>query len=333
MTITQDYASTGWLQAFMGAQDALLQQSRLSTKKHIDWIDALCSLTTIREKRDSLDDCLTGLWDYAQANELGWLVKNVPASQTDWVLPTTDDFTIECRTPPIISDAKTLGCALGIYDWTTKVMLRIQRSEFATWQRRVARNGSGAPIGFTVATSEAHMMELDCSAIWTANDWVDGTWRFAIDGQPLMTTTVEEPIQVVRPDASKGIESMLFSIMQADSKLRNSKGNSGPTTSTIPAWIPAGDPLVPLHEGIYGGRNGLAVSRSFQSAWDAIWPVLYCRRKKLGRGHCEMKFIRSQLDQAIQTEPKLVTWIFVFGELLCQTYLSDGLGISAKYKV
>lgn len=332
MSITQDYASTGWLQAFMGIQDPALQQHRLFTKKHLDWLDSLSSLTTIREKADSLDDALSGLWAYCEKNGILWCLKQIPASNVDWVLPSTEDFTIQCQTPPEIDSPQQWGAALGIRDWQTRVTMRILRSDFATWQRTSARVGSGAPVGFTMATSEANMMELDCTAYWTANQWVDGAWKIEIDGQPYMKFEVEEAIQVVRPEVETSLEAIVMAIADADSKLRASKTSSIAFPTSFPAWIPSGDRLVPLHEAVYGGKHEVSVSRAFQSTWDAVWPILYCRRKKLVRGHCEMKLIRSQLDQAFQTEPTLTTWMFVFGELLCQTYLGDGLGICAKYQ-
>lgn len=331
MALTQDFAASGWLQAFMGAPDATLQQARLFTKKHIDWLDVLSSLTTIREKSDILDEALQGLWDYTGEHATQWLLTSVPATNVDWVIPTTDDFTIHCAAPTAIENADQLGAALGVRDWKTRVTMRILKSDFATWQRKVARVGSGAPVGFTMATSHSNTMELLCNASWTANKWVDGKWLIEIDGQPHMTYEIEESIQVSRPELTDVMEKALAAMAYADSNLRSVPTNSPGLSTNVPEWIPTTDKLLPLHKAVYGSGSESCVSRSFQTAWDAVWPILYNRRKKLVRGQCEMKVIRSQLDQAFQSDPRLVTWIFVFGELMGQTFSGSGLGICAKY--
>jgi len=42
--------------------------------------------------------------------------------------------------------------------------------------------------------------------------------------------------------------------------------------------------------------------------------------------------VRQKLDCCFQADPKLVTWLLVFGDLLCQAQVGDGLGIAAKFK-
>jgi len=333
MTVTHDYAASGWLQAFIGTQDPALQQLRISSKKQIDSIDILSNLSTIREKADELDGILEQLWAYAKQNELVWLLQRVPATQRDWELPMDDQFTIHCVTPPKIDSPQDLACALGIRDWSTQVVMRILRSDFATWQRKVSRVGSGAPIGFTVATSEAHMMELPSVAKWRANQWVNGVWEISIDGQPNMNAIIEEPIHVNRPELQHCMDDLTIAIEWADNHLRKSKNSAKAESDGVPSWIPMTDPLYALHDTLYLADGQISVTRSFRTIWEAVWPVIYCRRRKLVRGHCEMQLIRRQLDYAFETEPSLVAWTFLFGEMLSQMFLGDGIGISAKYRV
>ena len=137
----QDYANSGWLQAFMGVSDPVIQQSRLIAKKHLDWIDCITSLTTIREKADMLDAALESLWQYGVSNELNWLLTSIPCAQSSWVLDCTDEFSIEQNEAPKIDDATVWANAMGIRDWSTQVTMRILSGDFVSWQRRVARQG------------------------------------------------------------------------------------------------------------------------------------------------------------------------------------------------
>lgn len=315
----------------MGIPDATLQQSRLFTKKHLDWLDVLSSLTTIREKSDILDEALQGLWDYSGEHHIRWLLNSVPATNEDWTIPTTEDFTIQLQSGPSIENAEQLGATLGVKDWQTRVIMKILKSDFATWQRKVARVGSGAPVGFTMATSHANTMELPCTATWTANSWVDGKWLIEIDGQPHMNYELDEPIQVSRPELRDVMAQALEAMAYADNNLRSATSNNPGLSLSTPNWVPPTDKLAPLHAAVYGNGSEISFSRPFQIAWDAVWPILYNRRKKLVRGECEMKIIRGQLDEAFQADPKLATWIFVFGELMGQTFSGSGLGINAKY--
>jgi hypothetical protein len=333
MTVTHDYAASGWLQAFIGTPDPALQQLRLFSKKQIDSVDVLSNLSTIREKASELDGILEQLWAYAKQNELIWLLQRVPATQPDWELPMDDQFTIHCVAPPKIDSPQDLSCALGIRDWSTRVMLRILRSDFATWQRKVSRVGSGAPIGFTVTTSEAQMMELPSVATWTANQWVNGVWKISIDGQPNMNAILEEPIHVKRPELRDCMDDLTLAIEWADSNLRKIKNSPKAESDGVPSWIPMADPLYALHDTLYLADGQISVTRSFRTTWEAVWPVIYCRRRKLVRGHCEMQSIRRHLDHAFETEPNLVAWTFFLGEMLSQIFLGDGIGISAKYRV
>lgn len=331
MAITQDYAAVGWLQAFLGVNDPLLQKTRLETKKLVDCIEVICSLTTIREKRDQIESSLETLWDFCHANQMAWALNQVPSLQSDWILPSNDDFTISRTSPVKLSSAAELGAALGIYDWKTNVVMRIRSAEFTTWQRRVARVGSGAPVGFTMATSKTDIMDLNCVASWKANEWADGNWTFQIENQPNMSASVDEAIQVTRPELTEGLSAILNAIDWADRTLRVTKNDKPAAVTTIPIWLPLGDRLVPIHESVYGGKNDLVVTQVFQNVWDSVWPVIYCRRRKLGRGHCELKHIKDKVDQSLSTEPRLFTWLVVFSEMLSQVYTSDGLGICAKY--
>jgi hypothetical protein len=175
------------------------------------------------------------------------------------------------------------------------------------------------------------MMDLNCIASWKANDWADGSWTFQIENQPNMSAAVDEAIQVTRPDLSEGLSAIVNAIDWADRTLRATKNDKPAAVTTIPIWLPLGDRLVPIHESVYGGKNDLVVTQVFANVWDSVWPVIYCRRRKLGRGHCELKHIKDKVDQSLSTEPRLFTWLVVFAELLSQVYTSDGLGICAKY--
>jgi hypothetical protein len=70
----------------------------------------------------------------------------------------------------------------------------------------------------------------------------------------------------------------------------------------------------------------------FRGIWATVWPIIYCRRKRLKRGTCGLVDVRQKLDCCFQADPKLVTWLLVFGDLLCQAQVGDGLGIAAKFK-
>ena len=330
----QDYANSGWLQALMGMNDPVIQQARLSTKKHLDWIDSLCSLTTIREKADSLESSMESLWKYGCENDLKWLLTLIPATQLHWLLDSTDEFTIEQTVSPDVSDAKAWACAMGIHDWSTQVTMRILSGDFVSWQRRVARQGANAPVGFTMESSAKAMMELKTTACWKANQWVDGVWTFSIDGQSTMVHSVEEPIQVARPDWKVTEENAILSIQAADERFQKLRKQS--TGSAIPqgdwaGWCESIPSLEPLHQEVLGGRD-MNLTSPFRGIWATVWPIIYCRRKRLKRGTCGLVDVRQKLDCCFQADPKLVTWLLVFGDLLCQAQVGDGLGIAAKFK-
>ena len=331
----QDYANSGWLQALMGVNDPVIQQARLNSKKHLDWIDSICSLTTIREKADSLDSNLESLWNFGLENDLKWLLTMIPSTQLNWILDSTDMFTIEQTVPPVIEDAKTWACAMGIHDWKTHVTMRILSGDFVSWQRRVARQGANAPVGFTMESSGKAMLELKTSAEWKANNWADGTWTFLIEGQATMVHVVEEPIQVVRPDWKATEETTLLTIQAADDRFQKLRKQS--TGSAIPqgdwsAWCESIPALEPLHQFVLGSGE-MNLTPPFRGIWATVWPIIYCRRKRLKRGTCGLVDLRKKLDCCFQADPKLVTWLLVFGELLCQAQVGDGLGIAAKFKI
>jgi len=330
----QDYANSGWLQALMGVNDPIIQQSRLNAKKHLDWIDSICSLTTIREKADTLDSSIDSLWTFGINNDLKWLLTMIPSTQLNWILDSTDAFTIEQTTPPSIEDAKSWACAMGIYDWSTQVTMRILSGDFVSWQRRVARQGANAPVGFTMESSGKAMLELKTTASWKANNWVDGTWTFAIDGQATMIETVEEPISVARPDWKPTEENALLTLQSADerfTKLRKKASGSAIPQGDWSGWCESIPALEPLHQAVLDGRD-LKFTSTFQGVWATIWPIVYCRRKRLKRGTCGLVDLRKKLDCCFQSDPLLVAWLLVFGDLLCQTQTGDGLGIAAKFK-
>jgi hypothetical protein len=330
----QDYANSGWLQALMGVNDPIIQQARLDAKKHLDWIDCVCSLTTIREKVDTLQASIDSLWSYGVANDLKWLLTAIPSAQSTWILDSTDDFTIEQNTPPVIEDAKSWADAMGIRDWTTQVTMRILSGDFVSWQSRVARQGKNAPVGFTMESSGKSMLELKTTAAWTANNWVDGSWCFSIDGQSTMVKTIEEPIVVARPAWSEIEETALLTLQSADDRYTTQRKKS--SGSAIPQgdwslWCESIPSLEPIHLAVLDGQQ-MKFSSTFQGIWATVWPIIYCRRKRLKRGACGLVDVRKKLDCCFQADPKLVTWLLVFGELLCQMQAGDGLGIAAKFK-
>ncbi|HUP78554.1 MAG TPA: hypothetical protein VM260_08290 [Pirellula sp.] len=335
----QDYANSGWLQALMGVSDPVIQQSRLIAKKHLDWIDCITSLTTIREKAEMLDVALDSLWQYGVSNELKWLLTSIPCAQSEWVLDCTDEFSIKQDEPPKIDNATVWANAMGICDWSTQVTMRILSGDFVSWQRRVARQGSNAPTEFTMESSGKRTLELKTTASWKANNWVDGTWTFAIDGQATMVKVIEEPISVYRPDTKATQENVLLTIQSADerfAKLR--KKNSGNNITQGMSnqgkwaeWCESVSAFDDLHLAVLCDE-GLHCSPTFQGIWATVWPIIYCRRKKLKRGTCGLTDLRQRLDQCFQADPLLVTWLLVFGELLCKMQIGDGLGISAKFK-
>ena len=202
----QDYANSGWLQAMMGASDPVIQQSRLTAKKHLDWIDCITSLTTIREKANVLDQAIESLWQYGVSNELKWLMTSIPVAQSDWILDCTDEFSIEQPNPPQFDTAKDWADALGIRDWSTQVTMKILSGDFVSWQRKVARQGSNAPTGFTMESSGKSTLELKTTATWKANQWVDGTWTFAIDGQSTMIKVIEAGMPSIGVDTIEDLE-------------------------------------------------------------------------------------------------------------------------------
>jgi hypothetical protein len=330
----QDYANSGWLQALMGINDPVIQQGRLNAKKHLDWIDSICSLTTIREKADTLESSIESLWTYAAQNELKWLLTMIPSTQLHWILDSTDEFTIEQTAAPEIPDAKVWSCAMGIHDWSTQVTMRILSGDFVSWQRRVARQGANAPVGFTMESSGKSMLELKTTAAWTANQWVDGSWTFSIEGQATMVHQVEEPIYTKRPDRNQIQENALLTIQSADERFQKSRKPS--VGSAIPhgdwsAWCESIPALEDLHLSVLDTR-GQNYSSTFRGIWATVWPIVYCRRKKLKRGSCGLADLRRKLDSCFQADPKLVTWLLVFGELLCQAHVGDGIGIGAKFR-
>ena len=335
----QDYANSGWLQAMMGVSDPLIQQSRLQTKKHLDWIDCITSLTTIREKADMLDTALESLWQYGVANELKWLLTSIPSAQPDWVLDCTDEFTIEQTASPAIDDSTVWASAMGIRDWSTQVTMKILSGDFVSWQRSVARQGANAPTGFTMESSGKSMLELKTTASWKANNWVDGTWTFAIDGQATMIKVVEEPISVLRPIAKSIQENILLTIQSADDRFeklrKKTSGNNitqgGSNQGRWSDWCESVPAFDDLHLAVLCGE-GLKCTPTFQGIWATVWPIIYCRRKKLKRGTCGLTDLRQRLDQCFQADPQLVTWLLVFGELLCNVQIGEGLGVAAKFK-
>jgi hypothetical protein len=112
---------------------------------------------------------MESLWKYGCENDLKWLLTLIPATQLHWLLDSTDEFTIEQTVSPDVSDAKAWACAMGIHDWSTQVTMRILSGDFVSWQRRVARQGANAPVGFTMESSAKAMMELKTTACWKAN--------------------------------------------------------------------------------------------------------------------------------------------------------------------
>ena len=330
----QDYANSGWLQALMGVNDPIIQQSRLNSKKHLDWIDAICSLTTIREKADTLESSIDSLWKFGIGNDLKWLLSMIPSMQLHWILDSTDVFTIEQTIPPAIEDSQSWADAMGIHDWSTNVTMKILSGDFVSWQRRVARQGANAPVGFTMESSGKAMLELKTKASWKANNWADGVWTFSIDGQSTMIETVEEPIYVARPEWKSTEENALLTLQSADERFaKQRKKASG---SAIPqgdwsSWCESVPALEPLHLAVLDGQ-GLTCSSVFQGIWTTVWPIIYCRRKRLKRGTCGLVDLRRKLDCCFQSDPQLVTWLLVFGELLCQAQVGEGLGIAAKFK-
>ena len=335
----QDYANSGWLQAMMGVSDPLIQQSRLNAKKHLDWIDCITSLTTIREKVDALDSALESLWQYGVNNELKWLLTSIPCAQPAWTLDCTDEFSIEQTVPPTIDDATVWANAMGIRDWSTHVMMKILSGDFVSWQRRVARQGANAPTGFTMESSGKSTLELKTKASWKANNWVDGTWTFAIDGQATMIKVIEEPISVIRPAWLLTQENVLLTIQSADERFGKQRkkisGNNitqgGSNQGKWSDWCESVPEFDDLHLAVLCDE-GLQCSPTFQGIWATVWPIVYCRRKKLKRGTCGLTDLRKRLDQCFQADPQLVTWLLVFGELLCNMQIGDGLGIAAKFK-
>jgi hypothetical protein len=330
----QDYANSGWLQALMGANDPIIQQARLNLKKHLDWIDSICSLTTIREKADTLESSITSLWDFGTANDLRWLLTMIPSTQPNWILDSTDLFTLEQSTPPTIDNAADWANAMGIHDWATQVTMKILSGDFVSWQRKVARQGANAPVGFTMESSGKSMLELKATASWKANQWVDGKWTFSIDGQSTMVEVVEEPITVERPDSKAIEENALMTLHAADERF--ARGRKKATGSAIPqgdwaSWCDSVPELGSLHLAILDG-TGVASTSTFRGIWATVWPIVYCRRKRLKRGTCGLVDLRKKLDCCFQSDPLLVTWLMVFGDLLCQTQVGDGLGIAAKFK-
>jgi hypothetical protein len=329
----QDYANSGWIQALMGANDPVIQQSRLNLKRHLDMIDILCSLTTIREKADQLPTCIPSLWKFAHENELGWLLKAVPSLQREWTLDSNELFTIEHISAPELTTTEQWAGALGIVDWSTPVIMKILSGDFVSWQRRVARQGSNAPVGFTFEVSTKSMLELKAKAEWKANQWTDGTWRFSLDGQPNMDHSIEEPVVVIRPDIVQWRDDALLAIQSNDEK-HAKKRTRGPMDDLVisdwVSWCDSVPNLLLLHESVLSG-NETKCSKTFRSIWATVWPMLYCKRKRLKRGACSLVEQRRRLDICLKAEPQTVVWIAIFGELYFQATSGDGLGVCAKY--
>ena len=338
----QDYSNTGWLQAFIGSPNPSIQETRLSIKKVLDAIESLSSLTTIREKAELLEDSINMIWSYSNSFQLRWLVQTIPAKGIDWHIEGNDDFTVSMNSPLELENAKDWASALGIRDWQTSVTTKILKGDFVTWQRRVARQGSsGQSHGFTYEATGNTNLELATTASWTANQWADGKWDFQIDGQPMMTTELEEPVTTDRPSFESAMESILWAIAYADAEIREPKGftRSGAGlpallvsgTGSLPSWCDSVAAFRKIHQAVITSNDTKFTPR-FQFVWSSVWPVLYSRRKKLRRDSCDLNTIRQQLDYCFETEPALTRWIFVFGELLSQTFVGDGLGIAVKYR-
>ncbi len=338
----QDFASTGWLQAFIGSPSPTIQQTRLSIKKVLDALESLSSLTTIREKSDSIDASVSEVWDYANNSQLGWLVRTIPAAGTDWHIEGCDEFSVSMNSHLSLVTARDWASAMGIYDWSTQVTTKILKGDFVTWQRRVSRQGnSGQSHGFTYEVTGNSTLDLATTASWTANEWADGKWLFQIDGQPMMSTELEEPVMTERPSLESLVESLMFSISHADADVREPKGvtRSGAGlpallvsgTGSLPTWCDSVPAFKFIHQAVIASQDTKFTPR-FQFVWSSVWPVLYNRRKRLRRDSCDLITIRQQLDYCFETEPALTRWIFVFGELLSQTFIGDGLGISVKYR-
>jgi len=338
----QDYSNTGWLQAFIGSPSPIIQETRLATKKVLDAIESLSSLTTIREKSELLDESIEMIWSYAHKVQLDWLVRTIPAKGTNWYIEGCDDFSVSMNSALKLETAKDWAQALGIRDWKTPVTTKILKGDFVTWQRRVARQGnSGQSHGFTYEATGNSNLELATTSSWTANEWADGVWDFQIDGQPMMTTTLEEPVMTDRPTLDTVMESVLFAIAYADAEVREPKGvtRSGAGlpallvsgSGSLPSWCDSVATFRKIHQEVIASSDTKFTPR-FQFVWSSVWPVLYSRRKKLRRDSCDLTTIRQQLDYCFETEPALTRWIFVFGELLSQTFVGDGLGIAVKYR-
>ena len=336
----QDYANTGWLQAFIGSPSPTIQQTRLATKKILDAIESLSSLTTIREKADIIGDSVSDVWNYANSSQMGWLVRTIPAMATDWHIEGCDDFSVSMNSALELKTADEWAAAMGIRDWSTLVTTKILKGDFVTWQRRVSRQGSsGQSHGFTYEATGNSNLDLATTASWTANQWADGKWDFQIDGQPMMTTELEEPVMTDRPAIDLLMESIMYAISHADADVREPKGvtRSGAGlpallvsgTGSLPSWCDSVAAFKSIHQAVIASSETKFTPR-FQFVWSSVWPVLYSRRKRLRRDSCDLITIRQQLDYCFETEPALTRWIFVFGELLSQTFVGDGLGIAVK---
>jgi hypothetical protein len=330
----QDYANSGWIQALMGANDPIIQQSRLLLKRQLDSVDVLCSLTTIREKADQLSEWTESLWKFSHDNDLGWLLGQLPALQREWYVDSTELFTIEQTSAPELKSLQQWSGAMGLMDWSTPVVMRILSGDFVSWQRKVARQGASAPVGFTLEVSGKSMLELRANAAWKANDWIDGTWTFSLDGQPFMVHTIEEPVKVARPSQGTLRDDALVSIQSMDERSARKRNKSALDELSVSDWVSWCDSvpdLLPLHEAVLS-ENQTACSRAFRSIWATVWPMLYCKRKKLKRASCSLVEQRKRLDVCLKAEPHLVIWIAVFGELYFQAAVADGLGICAKFR-
>lgn len=338
----QDFASTGWLQAFIGSPSPTIQKTRLEIKKVLDAIESLSSLTTIREKSDLLDESIAEIWRYTNSSQMSWLVRTIPAMSTDWHIEGCDEFSVSVNAPLDFKTADEWAAAMGIRDWSTQLTTKILKGDFVTWQRRVSRQGnSGQSHGFTYEVTGNSTLDLATTASWTANEWADGKWNFQIDGQPMMSTELDEPVITDRPTLESLMESIMFAISHADSDVREPKGvtRSGAGlpallvsgTGSLPSWCDSVLAFKSIHQEVIASQETKFTAR-FQFVWSTVWPVLYSRRKRLRRDSCDLITIRQQLDYCFETEPALTRWIFVFGELLSQTFVGDGLGIAVKYR-
>lgn len=270
------------------------------------------------------------LWEVAVEMGLDELLSIVPSNQSEWLFQEDDIFVYHRRESAAVPAAKesevknyeTWAQAIGISPLSVQLTADVFSGDWASLVRSEAMRLSKSLN--TNAVAKSSTINLPCVATWE-----NEAWKVQFEQVDWIVVNYEDQAFVDRPQLSDIEEKLLFAASFAEEKLTANKRVDFALDKRQLPWHMSVDRLQPLHERLRSDAS--SYSPWFFKVWSTVWPIVY-REQNVLSGKADINFLRNEIKNCLQSQPKLTVWMFLFAKIVCLTQTGSGLGLCADFR-